>query len=37
MATGNGRHMLPVKAAVQKSIGKKAGDTVTVHLEERLE
>ncbi len=36
MAMGNGVHMLPVKTEVQKAIGKKAGDTVEVHLEERL-
>ncbi len=36
MAMGNGRHMLPVKAEIQKAIGKKVGDTVKVHLQERL-
>jgi hypothetical protein len=36
MAMGDGRHMLPVKAAVRKAIGKEAGDTVTVRLEERI-
>jgi hypothetical protein len=29
--------MLPIKAALRKSIGKGVGDTVTVHLHERLE
>jgi len=36
MAMGDGNHMLPVKAEVRKAIKKEAGDTVTVHLEERL-
>ncbi len=36
MAMGDGTHMLPVKADVRNAIRKEAGDTVTVHLEERL-
>ena len=36
MARGDGTHMLPVKAEVRRAIGKEAGDTVTVRLEERL-
>ena len=36
MAMGEGTHKLPVKADVRTAIGKHAGDTVTVQLEERL-
>jgi hypothetical protein len=36
MAKGDGTHMLPVKSEVRKAIGKDAGDTVTVRLQERL-
>ena len=36
MALGDGRHKLPVKAALRKAIGKEAGDTVRVRLLERL-
>jgi hypothetical protein len=37
MALGDGRHKLPVKADIQKAIGKKVGQTVRVVLQERLE
>ena len=37
MALGDGTHMLPVKADVRSAIGKGGGDTVTVHLRERIE
>ena len=36
MAMGDGTHKLPVKADLRKAIGKEAGDTVRVGLEERL-
>jgi len=37
MALGDGRHKLAVKADVRNAIGKKAGETVKVSLEERIE
>jgi hypothetical protein len=37
MAMGDGTHKLPVRADVRKAIGKETGDTVIVHLEERID
>ncbi len=36
MPTGTGGHMLSISAKLRKKLGKEVGDTVTVHLSERL-
>jgi hypothetical protein len=36
MAQGDGTHRLPVKARLRKTVGKQAGDTVRVRIDERI-
>jgi hypothetical protein len=35
-SAGDGTHKLPVKAGVRKAIGKEAGDSVVVRVDERI-
>jgi len=36
MAQGDGTHRLPVRAKIRAAIGKQAGDTVRVRIDERI-
>jgi len=36
MPQGDGAHRLPIKAALRRTIGKQAGDTVHLRIDERI-
>ena len=37
MAMGDGTHKLPLKAEIRNAIGKQAGDSATIRLQERID